>query len=116
MKYVKSWLAITLLSVLVLSSSSLFSQSQQTQTNSNSPQTTSSTTQKPSSGTQQNADQNATKTHTYKNSSGQLVQSPTKSSSVPAGATAQCRDGSYSFSQNHRGTCSHHGGVAKWLK
>jgi hypothetical protein len=34
---------------------------------------------------------------------------------APAGATAQCRDGSYSYSQSHSGTCSHHGGVAKWL-
>ncbi len=33
----------------------------------------------------------------------------------PAGATAQCRDGSYSFSASRRGTCSHHGGVARWL-
>jgi hypothetical protein len=24
-------------------------------------------------------------------------------------------DGTYSFSQSRRGTCSHHGGVAKWL-
>ena len=31
------------------------------------------------------------------------------------GATAICRDGSYSYSQNHRGTCSYHGGVSKWL-
>jgi hypothetical protein len=34
---------------------------------------------------------------------------------APAGATAQCRDGTYSFSQHHSGTCSHHGGVARWL-
>ncbi len=33
----------------------------------------------------------------------------------PAGATAQCRDGTYSFSQHHSGTCSYHGGVATWL-
>jgi hypothetical protein len=33
----------------------------------------------------------------------------------PPGATAQCRDGTYSYSQHHSGTCSHHGGVAKWL-
>jgi hypothetical protein len=33
----------------------------------------------------------------------------------PAGATAQCRDGTYSFSRSRRGTCSHHGGVARWL-
>src|SRR5262249_26351548 len=31
----------------------------------------------------------------------------------PMGATAKCRDGTYSFSQSRRGTCSHHGGVAK---
>ena len=34
---------------------------------------------------------------------------------APPGATAQCRDGSYSYSQHHSGTCSHHGGVAVWL-
>jgi hypothetical protein len=34
---------------------------------------------------------------------------------TPAGATAQCSDGSYSFSQSRRGTCSHHGGVGTWL-
>jgi hypothetical protein len=27
------------------------------------------------------------------------------------GATAQCNDGSYSYSQHHQGTWSHHGGV-----
>lgn len=42
--------------------------------------------------------------------------SPTPPANAPpAGATAQCRDGSYSFSQHRRGTCSHHGGVARWL-
>jgi hypothetical protein len=34
---------------------------------------------------------------------------------APAGATAQCRDGSYSFSLHHSGTCSSHGGVAQRL-
>jgi Protein of unknown function (DUF3761) len=33
----------------------------------------------------------------------------------PPGATAQCRDGTYSYSQHHSGTCSYHGGVAVWL-
>ena len=33
----------------------------------------------------------------------------------PAGATAQCRDGSYSYSVSRGGTCSHHRGVAQWL-
>src|SRR5437867_2213486 len=35
---------------------------------------------------------------------------------VPPGATALCRDGTYSYSKHRSGTCSHHGGVAKWLK
>jgi uncharacterized protein YgiM (DUF1202 family) len=51
----------------------------------------------------------------YTNSAGERVQSPTYYSSVPEGATALCCDGTYSFSQSQRGTCSHHGGVAKWL-
>lgn len=52
----------------------------------------------------------------YKNSKGNTVQSPTRYNSVPEGATAECRDGTYSFSQSRRGTCSHHGGVRRWLK
>lgn len=51
----------------------------------------------------------------YINKDGERVPSPVFSDRAPAGATAQCRDGSYSFSQNRRGTCSHHGGVARWL-
>lgn len=58
---------------------------------------------------------NCTNNGTYVNSKGQTVQRPENCSGPPAGATAQCRDGSYSFSQSRRGTCSHHGGVAKWL-
>jgi hypothetical protein len=34
---------------------------------------------------------------------------------TPAGATAQCNDGTYSYSLHHSGTCSHHGGVSEWL-
>src|SRR5438477_1449372 len=34
---------------------------------------------------------------------------------APTGATARCRDGTYSFSKHRSGTCSHHGGVAMWL-
>jgi len=52
----------------------------------------------------------------YTNSDGNSVHSPAYSSGgVPPGATAQCADGTYSFSQHRQGTCSHHGGVAKWL-
>ncbi|MGB8477990.1 MAG: DUF3761 domain-containing protein [Acidobacteriaceae bacterium] len=51
----------------------------------------------------------------YTNSSGNVVHLPAKAPSVPPGASAVCGDGSYSFSQHARGTCSHHGGVARWL-
>jgi hypothetical protein len=52
----------------------------------------------------------------YTNVSGHHVHRPSKSRSggKPAGATAHCRDGSWSFSEHHSGTCSHHGGVAEW--
>ncbi len=52
---------------------------------------------------------------TYTNSAGNKVQSPVKAPSKPVGASAQCRDGTYSFSQSRSGTCSHHGGVATWF-
>lgn len=52
---------------------------------------------------------------TYVNTAGNTVCSPYSAPSAPAGATAQCLDGTYSFSQTHSGTCSHHGGVATWL-
>ena len=32
------------------------------------------------------------------------------------GATAQCKDGTYSHAASHQGACSKHGGVAKFLK
>lgn len=53
----------------------------------------------------------------YTNKQRQIVHSPSRSKAgaVPNGASAKCRDDSYSFSRNHRGTCSHHGGVAQWL-
>src|SRR6476659_412742 len=34
---------------------------------------------------------------------------------APPGATALCRDGTYSYSKHRSGTCSHHGGVKRWL-
>lgn len=51
----------------------------------------------------------------YVNVDGVRVRSPVFSETKPVGATARCRDGSYSFSQHRRGTCSHHGGVAEWF-
>lgn len=32
------------------------------------------------------------------------------------GATAKCKDGTYSHSTKHTGACSHHGGVDQWMK
>jgi hypothetical protein len=51
----------------------------------------------------------------YRNSSGNCVHRPEQASARPAGATAKCTDGAYSFSQHRQGTCSGHGGVAQWL-
>jgi len=64
---------------------------------------------------QQKSKPKCTDAGTYVNSKGETVKRPENCSSVPQGATAQCADGTYSFSQSRRGTCSHHGGVAKWL-
>jgi resuscitation-promoting factor RpfB len=60
-------------------------------------------------------DNSCTDNGTYVNSKGETVKRPETCSSAPKGATAQCRDKSYSFSHTRQGTCSHHGGVAKWL-
>jgi len=56
--------------------------------------------------------------HGYTNSQGQRVPSPAQTSDgqAPPGATAQCCDGTFSFSVSRRGTCSHHGGVCRWLR
>jgi hypothetical protein len=51
----------------------------------------------------------------YKNVSGHCVKRPRKSAKAPKGATARCRDKTYSFSEHASGTCSHHGGVAVWI-
>lgn len=62
----------------------------------------------------------------YRNSAGRCIPSPQRPQppnvarglggpTIPAGATARCRDGTYSFSQSRRGTCSGHGRVSEWL-
>jgi len=48
----------------------------------------------------------------YRNVDGQCVRRPT--ASPGSGYTARCRDGTFSYSKNRQGTCSHHGGVASW--
>jgi hypothetical protein len=57
----------------------------------------------------------------YTNSLGHEVPRPcgdARTQAPPPGATAICRDGSYSYSEHpySGGTCSHHGGVAKHLR
>jgi Protein of unknown function (DUF3761) len=54
----------------------------------------------------------------YINSDGNRVPRPCgdwHKDAPPKGATAKCRDGTFSYSQHHSGTCSGHGGVASWL-
>jgi hypothetical protein len=51
----------------------------------------------------------------YLNSDGNCVHRPQQAATAPSGATAQCKDGTYSFSQHRQGTCSGHHGVAQWL-
>jgi len=54
--------------------------------------------------------------HYYTNNRGDTVHTPAYDldNDIPLGATARCGDGTYSFSESHRGTCSHHGGVSTW--
>ena len=53
----------------------------------------------------------------YTNHDGASIHRPahTTDNQAPPGASAQCRDASFSFSASRRGTCSRHGGVAAWL-
>jgi len=37
------------------------------------------------------------------------------SNTDPTGATAKCKDGTYSHAKSHSGACSKHGGVGDWL-
>lgn len=49
----------------------------------------------------------------YLNGDGRCVHHVSNSAD---GASAKCRDGSYSYSTHRRGTCSGHKGVSNWLK
>ena len=52
----------------------------------------------------------------YRSHDGSKVHGPakTRDGGKPAGASAKCRDDTWSFSHTRRGTCSGHGGVAHW--
>jgi hypothetical protein len=39
-----------------------------------------------------------------------------KAPAHPAGATAECRDGTFSYAAHHQGACSHHGGVLTFFR
>lgn len=67
------------------------------------------------SGLDRDGDGVACESSSSSGSSGSSSGSGGSSSDAPAGATAECNDGTYSWSQHHSGTCSHHGGVSEWL-
>jgi hypothetical protein len=52
----------------------------------------------------------------YTNVDGNPIPSPSPEppNYIPPAATAQCADGTFSYSQHRQGTCSHHGGVSVW--
>jgi hypothetical protein len=100
--------------VIILSLSLLFSQQLLTQT-SQRPSSGSSAPQASGAPNNSPAKPKCADNGTYVNSQGKTVKRPETCTTAPQGATAQCRDGTYSFSKNRRGTCSRHGGVAKWL-
>jgi Protein of unknown function (DUF3761) len=116
----RRWFSILTLFVVLLPSLQTFGQAEQQAQTSDS-QTTQTDASK-AAGKKQDAkpakpqaDKGTPPARYYTNKAGQRVQSPTKATTAPEGATAQCRDGSYTFSRSRRGTCSHHGGVASWL-
>lgn len=57
---------------------------------------------------------NQARANTFQPSQPGRTTSPGRSTG-PSGASALCRDGTYSYSPSRRGTCSRHGGVAQWL-
>ena len=54
--------------------------------------------------------------HYHSRRDGCDVHGPAKSrdGAKPEGASAKCRDGTWSFSHTRSGTCSRHGGVERW--
>jgi Protein of unknown function (DUF3761) len=51
----------------------------------------------------------------YRSSDGSMVHGPTREANAAYGkVSADCRDGTHSYSHHHQGTCSGHGGVSTW--
>src|SRR5207248_5615634 len=48
-------------------------------------------------------------------SSSMIAATTATAQTARAGATAQCKDGTYSKAKSERGACSSHGGVATWF-
>lgn len=71
----------------------------------------------PTAQPQQSAESQLLEHKHYRNMDGKVVHSPahTRNGEAPPGASAKCRDGTYSFSLHRRGTCTGHGGVDVWL-
>jgi Protein of unknown function (DUF3761) len=67
-------------------------------------------------GCLQSDEGNLTNHGCYLNRDHQSTHRPSMSAdgATPAGATAKCADGAYSFSRHRGGTCSSHGGVAQF--
>ncbi len=76
----------------------------------------SSTTTHTRSASHSHSSTHSQSSHYYTNVDGKRVHRPVHATHTPARATAKCGDGTYSFSQHTRGTCSHHGGVANWVR
>ena len=93
----------------------LLSQQLLTQTPSQAPSSGSSAQQTPGTPNTNSATPKCADNGTYVNTQGQTVKRPENCATAPQGATARCRDGTYSLSKSMRGTCAYHGGVAKWL-
>src|SRR5580704_18839295 len=101
--------------IAVLSFSLLLAQQLLTQTPTPAPSSSSSAAQTSGAAHKDSAKTKCMDHGTYVNSQGQTVLRPENCSAAPKARSAQCRDGTYSFSKSRRGTCSHHGGVATWL-
>lgn len=54
----------------------------------------------------------ASKKTYYYNSRGEKISTPT--TDQRSGATAKCKDGTFSYSKTRKGTCSGHKGVSIW--
>lgn len=50
-----------------------------------------------------------------KSSASKSTSKSTPANSDPNGASARCKDNTYSHAKTHRGACARHGGVAEWL-